>query len=145
MAVHNHTYDSAIELRPNPVERLLRHLVSRFAAWAGPKLRAAGKFVLTELIRGVIAAALLGFALVAAIYGASYFIDFLIGVLDTRLPHWASLLITATALLIPAGAATLLGLWQLSTMKTARAGAGILTRLATLRRYAGLSAHPPQY
>lgn len=123
MASYQPTYTTTVEIRPSSFERMVRYLLAQLSAWLRPRLHRAGKFLLAELVRGVIATVALGFALVAAIYGLSYFFSFLTEVLTRWMPHWAALLIIATAMLAPAGIAALIGVWQLYKMRTVRATA----------------------
>ncbi|NNH70948.1 hypothetical protein HLB23_13935 [Nocardia uniformis] len=134
---HFHTFRepdpfATIEVRPSPVERLARYLLTQLAAWLGPKLQRMASFLFEEFRRGLLAAALLGFALVAAVYGAFYLIDLAIVALDMWLPHWASLSIIAGALLLPALIAATLGVWQLSRMKLVRGTVAGLAQVGVL-------------
>lgn len=132
MANYDHYYGTAVDVRPSPVERALHWAIAKFTAWAGPKLRKAGKFLFAEFVRGAIALAFLGFALAAGIYGAFYLLDFLVDVIDNWVPHWAALGIISAVLLVPAGIAALIGLWQVSKMKTVRTGVAVVVQFGVL-------------
>lgn len=132
MADYNHYYGTAVDVRPSPVERALAWLIAQITAWAEPKLRKIGKFFFAELVRGSIALAFLGFALVAAIYGGFYLLDFTVETLSNWLPHWVSVGIVASVLLVPAGIAAVIGLWQVAKMKTVRTGVAILAQFAAV-------------
>ncbi|WP_067546279.1 hypothetical protein [Nocardia crassostreae] len=133
MASYNQFYGSEIDLRPTPVERLLRYATARLSAWAGPKLRKAGRFLFAELVRGVVALAFLGFALAAAIYGIVYFLGSVTDLLGTWMPHWGALAIVSAALLIPAGIAEAIGLWQVSKMRLMRGAVRVSARGSNAR------------
>ncbi|WP_405492311.1 phage holin family protein [Nocardia sp. NBC_00511] len=120
MTSYRVSYGSAVDTTPGNADRLSRILFREFIAWLAPLLRRAGRFLFAEALRGVIAAAALGFAVLVALFGASYFFDFVVELLDHALPHWAALLITATGMLIPAALAALFALWQVSRMRTVR-------------------------
>ncbi|GAB0106931.1 hypothetical protein JMUB6875_59210 [Nocardia sp. JMUB6875] len=100
-----------------------------FIAWLAPELRRLGKFIVAELARGAFVLAALGFAAIAALGGAVYFLNFLTEALAQWMPHWAALLTTAATLLIPAGLAALLALWQFSRMRTVRSLTRTTSRL----------------
>ncbi|MBL1078937.1 phage holin family protein [Nocardia sp. 2] len=134
MAGYTRSYDGVAEVRPGPVERVVIHLVAKLGAWAGPALRRAGAVVLREAVRAVIVLTLLGFASAAVFFGGFYLLGALVELLDTWMPRWAALGLTSTALFLPAGAAALLGLWQLTKLRTVRAGAGLAARLSVSPR-----------
>ncbi|WP_067813128.1 phage holin family protein [Nocardia inohanensis] len=136
MASYRNGYSTAVDTRPGAFERLLRHLGAQLMAWLGPKVERAARLLFKEFVRGAIAVAALVFAVIAAAYGLAYFFSFLVDLLDMRLPHWAALLITAAGMLIPAGIAALLALWQLYKMRTVRATvAGAAYAGTTARTY----------
>ncbi|MFJ4649941.1 phage holin family protein [Nocardia sp. NPDC088792] len=130
MASYESGYRTAVEVRPGQFEQLLRLLLETALEWLRPRLERAARFLFAEVLRGVIVLAALGFALAAAAYGTIYFFAFLVELLSQWMPHWAALLTTSATMLVPAGCAALLGLWQLAklrTVRTAVAGAAYLS------------------
>ncbi|QLY29525.1 phage holin family protein [Nocardia huaxiensis] len=132
MASSNQSYDTAVEVRTGAFDSTMSYLLDQFTAWAAPRLRKLAAFLFAEFARGVIAVLLLGFALVAAIYGTIYFVGFLVEVLDIWLPHWAATGIVAALMLLPAGGAALIGLWQVSKMRSVRAGGSLAAKAGGL-------------
>ncbi|GAB2702107.1 phage holin family protein [Nocardia thraciensis] len=72
-----------------PVEQALRHSAAR----PGPRLRRLRSYLFAELRRIGLAAVLLGFALVATVYGSVYLTAGLAELSDRWMPHWTSPLI----------------------------------------------------
>ncbi|MEV6768505.1 phage holin family protein [Nocardia sp. NPDC051030] len=125
MASYHNSYGTAVEVPPGTFERAIRYLLAEFSAWLGPRLHRAGKFLFAELVRGLIAAAMLGFAAIAAIYGTIYFFSFLVELLSQWMPHWAALLTTSSIMLVPAAIAALIGVWQIFKMRSVRTTAAV--------------------
>ncbi|MEU0544485.1 phage holin family protein [Nocardia sp. NPDC005978] len=123
MADH-HNYGTALRIPPSPFERAARELFAEFTAWLAPRAHRARKAVLAELARAVFVMATLGFALVAAAYGTIYFFAFLVELLGQWMPHWAALGLTSAIMLVPAGIAALLGVWQIFRLRSVRAARG---------------------
>ncbi|MET9486857.1 phage holin family protein [Nocardia sp. NPDC006630] len=134
MATDHSGYSTALEPQPSPIEQIVRILLAELAAWLGPKLYRAGKFLAAEVARGVIALATLGFALVAAAYGTIYFFRFLTELFTQWMPNWAALLTTSALMLIPAGIAALVGIWQVHRMRTVRATASAAAAVGSAAR-----------
>lgn len=134
MASNQTSYRTAVDVPPSPFERAVKQLLAEFTAWLAPRMQRAGRIVLAELLRAVIAAAALGFALVAAIYGTIYFFSFLVEVLGQWMPHWAALGVTSAIMLVPAGLAALVGLWQIFKMRSVRVAASAAVGAGTALR-----------